>query len=123
MKRVISRRTRATAAWIATAVAALLLAIFQTVASAAGPDGVPGPALRTAAASAVTAGRSTSYDGVVEAVRQTVIAAQVPGAVVALNVAAGDRVQAGQVLLRLDARAAEQTAAAGAAQVRAAGAA
>lgn len=65
----------------------------------------------------------TAYDGVVQAVRQTVIAAQVSGAVVTLDVKAGDTVKAGQVLLRLDARAAEQTAAAGAAQVRAARAA
>lgn len=64
-----------------------------------------------------------SYDGVVQAVRETTIAAQVPGAVTALHVKAGDRVRAGQVLLRLDARAAEQTAAASAAQVQAARAA
>lgn len=66
------------------------------------------------------AAQSEGFDGVVEAVRQTVIAAQVPGAVVALDVKAGDVVKAGQVLLRIDARAAEQTAAAGDAQVRAA---
>jgi RND family efflux transporter MFP subunit len=64
--------------------------------------------------------RSSAYDGVVEAVRQTVIGAQVPGAVDALTVKAGDSVKAGQVLARLDARAAQQTAAAGDAQVRAA---
>jgi RND family efflux transporter MFP subunit len=66
---------------------------------------------------------TTGFDGVVQAVRQTAIAAQVPGAVVSLEVKAGDAVRAGQVLLRLDARAAEQTAAAGAAQVQAARAA
>lgn len=65
-------------------------------------------------------GDQAGYDGVVEAVRQTVIASQVSGAVVAIDVKAGDRVRPGQVLLRLDARAAEQTAAAGDAQVRAA---
>jgi RND family efflux transporter MFP subunit len=48
------------------------------------------------------------------------VSAQVPGAVVALQVKAGDRVTAGQVLLRLDARAAEQQAGAAAAQVQAA---
>jgi membrane fusion protein, multidrug efflux system len=47
----------------------------------------------------------------------------VAGAVVALPVKAGDRVKAGQVLLRLDARAAEQQAGAAAAQVQAARAA
>ena len=64
-----------------------------------------------------------TYDGVVEALRQTVIAAQVSGAVVELPVKAGDRVKAGQLLLRLDARAADQGAAASDAQVRAARAA
>lgn len=87
----------------------------------------PAPAARSALATAEvgsTAGvGSAAYDGVVQAVRQTAIAAQVAGAVVAVQVKAGDTVQAGQVLLRLDARAAEQTAAAGAAQVRAARAA
>lgn len=64
-----------------------------------------------------------SHDGTVEAVRQTVVSAQVAGAVTALPVKAGDRVKAGQVLARLDARAAEQQAGAAAAQVEAARAA
>ncbi|MDE2276050.1 MAG: efflux RND transporter periplasmic adaptor subunit, partial [Burkholderiales bacterium] len=51
---------------------------------------------------------------------QTVISAQVPGAVVALDVRAGDRVQAGQVLLRIDARSASLGARASDAQVQAA---
>ena len=67
--------------------------------------------------------RTASYDGQVEALRQSVIAAQVPGAVLELPVRAGDRVRAGQVLLRIDARAAEQNAAASSAQVAAARAA
>ena len=65
-------------------------------------------------------GDMTAFDGVVQALRQTVVAAQVSGAVVALDVKAGETVTAGQVLLRLDARAAEQSAAAGDAQVQAA---
>lgn len=71
-----------------------------------------------AQASAVQ-GRS-SFDGVVEAVRQTTLAAQMPGAVLELAVKAGDRVQAGQLLLRIDARSADQNAAASDAQVQAA---
>lgn len=71
------------------------------------------------AQAASQAGRS-SYDGVVEALRQTVVAAQVPGAVVELAVKAGDTVQAGQLLLRIDARSADQSAAAVDAQVQAA---
>ncbi len=70
-----------------------------------------------------SAGATSAFDGVVEAVRQTVVAAQVPGAVVQLDAKVGDRVGQGQVLLRLDARAADQTAAAGDAQVQAARAA
>ncbi len=71
----------------------------------------------------IAAGEATSFDGVVEAVRQTVLASQVAGSVVALDVRAGSRVKAGQVLVRLDARAAEQQAGAAAAQVQAARAA
>ena len=63
---------------------------------------------------------ASSFDGVVEAVRQTVVAAQVAGAVTALDVKAGDTVKAGQVLARIDARAAEQNASASDAQVRSA---
>ncbi len=79
------------------------------------------PAAELAAIEArpATGGTSTAFDGVVEAVRQTVVAAQVPGAVVHLEVKVGDRVSTGQVLLRLDARAADQNAAASAAQVQA----
>lgn len=62
----------------------------------------------------------SAYDGVVEAVRQTVVAAQVPGAVVALEVKAGDTVKAGQLLARIDARTAEQNASAAQAQVKSA---
>lgn len=97
----------------------LAAAIGLPAAQAAAADG----ALATATVAASALAVASSHDGVVEAVRQTVLAAQVPGAVVALGVKAGDAVHAGQVLLRLDARAAEQNAAAGAAQVLAARAA
>lgn len=53
-----------------------------------------------------------SFDGVVESVRQSVIAAQVAGNIVEIRVRAGDRVSAGQLLLRIDGMAAEQVAAA-----------
>jgi RND family efflux transporter MFP subunit len=79
--------------------------------------------LTAVAARPGVSGASTAFDGVVEAVRQTIVAAQVSGAVVQLSVKVGDRVSAGQTLLRLDARAADQTAAAGDAQVQAARAA
>ena len=66
------------------------------------------------------AGTGMALDAVVESVRQTTVAAQVSGAVVSLSVRPGDSVRAGQELLRLDARAAQQSAQASAAQVRAA---
>jgi RND family efflux transporter MFP subunit len=72
---------------------------------------------------ATQGGALAAYEAVVEATRQTVVAAQVSGAVVALQVRSGDTVRAGQVLMRLDARPAQQLAAAGAAQARAARAA
>lgn len=64
-----------------------------------------------------------AFEGVVEPVRQTVLAAQIAGALVQLQVKAGDSVRAGQVLARIEAQAAEQNVAASSAQVEAARAA
>lgn len=66
---------------------------------------------------------TASYDGQVEALRQAELAVQVAGSVVELEVRAGDTVRAGQLLLRVDARAAEQGVVASGAQVAAAQAA
>ena len=95
----------------------LAIALLLPLAAVAAPDLVAVPAQAGA-----VQGQS-GFDGVVEAVRQTTIAAQVPGAVVELTVKVGDRVQAGQLLLRIDARSADQGAAAVDAQVQAARAA
>jgi len=90
----------------------------------AAPAQSPAPdALASVAVESSALARGAVFDGVVEASRQTVVAAQVSGAVVEIRVRAGEAVRAGQVLLRLDARAAEQTASAGDAQVQAARAA
>ncbi len=91
-------------------------AVLVSPAGAAQP--LPSAPVETARASG-----AASYEGSVEAARQAVLAAQVPGNVVELNAKAGDRVRAGQLLVRIDARAAEQGAAASAAQVAAARAA
>lgn len=105
--------------WMARALVAGLGVLSMDAAQAAGAV----PPLASVPVAAAADGRAAAFDGVVEALRQTVVAAQVPGAVVALPVKAGDRVKAGQLLLRLDARAAEQQASAAAAQVLAARAA
>jgi len=84
-------------------------------AALADPEALVTVAVQTAGGQA-----TRSFDGVVEAVRQTVVAAQVAGAVTAIDVKAGDSVKAGQVLARIDARAAEQTASASDAQVKSA---
>jgi len=57
-------------------------------------------------------------EGVVEAVRQSTLAAQVAGRVTALPVKAGDTVKAGQLLVQIDARSAVQAEAASQSQVR-----
>jgi len=102
----------------AAVAAGLLLA--WAAAAAAEPPRAATSALEVVTARASQGQATSSYDGVIEAQRQTVIAAQVSGAVVELKVRPGDRVAAGQLLLRLDARAADQNAVASEAQVRAA---
>ncbi len=79
--------------------------------------------LASAVVAPSAAGAREGFDAVVEALRQSVVAAQVTGAVVSIEVKPGDAVRPGQVLLRLDAHAADQNAAASDAQVQSARAA
>ncbi len=96
-------------------VVALVAALLQ-----AWPGVAVAGSLTAVPAQAGSAGATAGFDGVVEPVRQTIVAAQVSGAVVQLDVKAGDTVKSGQLLLRIDARAADQNAAASDAQVLAA---
>ncbi|WP_237491283.1 efflux RND transporter periplasmic adaptor subunit [Malikia spinosa] len=98
------------------------LAALSIVGTASAAESVAeGGALATVELrSAAGQSNETSLDGVVEAVRQTRLSTQVAGAIVALQVKAGDRVKAGQELLRIDASAAQQGVAASASQVEAA---
>ena len=98
---------------------ALLLAGVSGMPSASAADAAPLATVAVQSSGTALAERM-SFDGVVEAVRQSTLSAQVAGAIVALNVKAGDRVRAGQELLRIDARAASQNTAATVAQVEAA---
>lgn len=99
-----------------------MMALALALAAALGQ----GPSLAAAAdletAVVETAGGSDVYaaDGVLEAVRQTTIAAQVAGRITDLRARAGDTVKAGQVLARVDERVAAQQATASQAQVAAA---
>jgi multidrug efflux system membrane fusion protein len=97
----------------AAMLAAVLLGLHTSFAAEA-------PARATALVETDATAARTGFDGVVEAVRQTAVAAQVAGAIIGIEAKVGDTVKAGQVLVRIDARAAEQAAAAGAAQVQAA---
>jgi RND family efflux transporter MFP subunit len=100
----------------------LTLTALASLASLAWPVlAADAPALKVIAVQSAGASQGqSSLDAVVEAVRQTTLSAQVAGAVVALQVKAGDRVTAGQALLRLDARAAQQNVAGAGAQLEAA---
>ncbi|GBG13087.1 RND transporter [Novimethylophilus kurashikiensis] len=75
-----------------------------------------------ATAPVASSGSNGTYtaEGVVEAVKSSLIAAQVTGSVTALTVKAGDTVKAGQLLARIDTRLAAQQVATNQAQVVAA---
>lgn len=77
------------------------------------------PSLRSMVVQAEKFNRVQHYDGTVEAVRQTDLAAQVSAMIVQLNATAGDHVKKDQVLVRLDAQASHQAAAASGAQLAA----
>jgi RND family efflux transporter MFP subunit len=76
--------------------------------------------LTTITVAPVSADGSYTAEGVVEAVRQSTIAAQVPARIVEMRVRAGDAVKSAQVLVRLDARTATDQVASSQAQVAAA---
>ena len=98
---------RVLAASILCAGAALAAAVSGF---AAGAD------IATAAVELRTVDRTYPAEGVVEAIRQSTVAAQVPGRIVELRVDAGQVVAKGQVLARIDEREAAQALAAGEAQ-------
>ena len=87
----------------------------------------PGPAAKAPAAALPAAAvelreveTTLSAEAVVEAVRQSTVAAQIAGRIVDLPFDVGDRVEKGQVIARIDERAASQALAASEAQLRAA---
>ncbi len=102
------------------ALAAALAAGAVAVGRPGAPDdegGSPAAALRTAPVAYRDVEVTIPAEGVVEAARQAVVAARVPGWIVELRVEAGDAVTKGQVIARIDERAAAQGLAASLAQV------
>src|SRR5512140_671139 len=75
------------------------------------------PALRTAVVQLREVDETYAAEGVVEAVKQSTVAAQISGRVVAVNFDVGDRVQKGQVIVRIDATEVNQAYAAAQAQI------
>jgi RND family efflux transporter MFP subunit len=81
------------------------------------------PDLKTAAVELREVELSYSAEAVVEAVRQSTVSAQIAGRIVELAFDVGDHVRKGEVIVRIDERAATQAVAASEAQVSAARAA
>jgi len=108
-------------------VAALAWPAFaQGVPATAGtPAGRPAPAAdpaRSPASAVIDVAprdlpQTVAVEGTVEAVKQATLGAQVAGRIVELGVKAGDRVRAGQVLARIDARTADAAVAASRSQI------
>jgi RND family efflux transporter MFP subunit len=101
----------------------MLIAVAGLVAAACGTSEPPAATraatpLATAATELREVDLTTSAEAVVEAVRQSTVSAQVSGRIVDIRFDVGDRVQKGDVILRIDERAASQAVAASEAQVR-----
>ncbi len=107
---------RAGRAGVAAQVLAVVLALAAPAAMSATASVSPGVG-PTFVAEVRDLPQTIAAEGVVEAVKQTTIGAQVAGRIVEMAVKAGDVVRAGQVLARIDARTADQAVAAGLSQV------
>jgi len=103
-----------------TAIAALVLALAAGCgdgkdAKSAAPAG---PALDSGLVELRDIELTWSSEAVIEAVRQSTVSAQIAGRVVDIRFDVGDRVKKGEVIVRIDERAASQAVAASEAQVR-----
>src|SRR5688500_2270113 len=82
------------------------------------PAAASSAALQTAAVEVRDVELTYSAEAVVEAVRQSTVSAQIAGRIVELRFDVGDYVKKGDVIVRIDERAAAQAVAASEAQVR-----
>ncbi len=101
---------------------AILAPLVALIAACGGETAVPAPQSMPPLSSAVVAAReidlTTTAEAVVEAVRQSTVSAQIAGRIVELRFDVGDAVKKGEVIVRIDERAANQAVAASTAQVR-----
>jgi len=88
--------------WQWAAAAAAALGATLNAAQAQAPIAVP-----VVSVQAQAVGQGFELDGTLQAVRQSIVSAQVPGRLMALAVKAGDKVRAGQLLATLDDREAQ----------------
>ncbi|MCL4182982.1 MAG: efflux RND transporter periplasmic adaptor subunit [Burkholderiaceae bacterium] len=86
------------------AIAIVAFAAFAGPLAAEGQDAASAPLVPTVAAQPSAVGIGLELDGMLQAVRQSTVAAQASGNIVQLLVRAGDAVRAGQVLARIDER-------------------
>ena len=84
----------------------------------AGSPARPPEALRAAAVELREVDVAISAEALVEAVHQSTVSSQIAGRIVDIRFDVGDRVQKGEVIVRIDERAASQAVAASEAQVR-----
>ncbi len=103
---------------LATLVATALLAAACGDVQKAAPSSVASTPLATGTVEVREVELTVSAEAVVEAVRQSTVSAQVSGRIVDIRFDVGDRVQKGDVIVRIDERAASQALAASEAQAR-----
>ncbi len=111
---------RVTRAAACRTTAALALALLAAGCTDQAPQGKPAPpaAIETARVEMREVELAYSAEAVVEAVRQSTVAAQVSGRIVELRFDVGDRVRKGEVIARIDERAAARAVEASEAQAR-----
>jgi len=101
---------------------AVLAAAILLAACGDGREEAPAAAAKPSLATALVEQREIeltwSSEALVEAVRQSTVSAQIAGRVIDIRFDVGDRVKKGEVIVRIDERAATQALAASEAQVR-----
>lgn len=112
---ILPRQAPAPASWRAAVLLLIGAALWVASAQAPAQRAPAGPQVPVVVAEVTQIGQGSDWDGVLQPVRQSTLAAQTQARVLAVKVRAGDRVRAGQLLVSLDNR----EAAAGVAQASA----